>query len=203
MLQFQLGTSTDRRWWRRPDWRRRGLHGRHARGRRHAHRRRLGRHAGAMPAAIGRRERVRLLRQASEWHHHSDVGWRNVLGQLAGYGTSGNGFKYVAPNYYGTLSNGFISSPTPMNGRLQHHGPGDCHDAEQGQQRLWHRSRASRPGFAGSDLYAYVLMRNSNNSTNGYAVSAAGGTRAGAPPPPLLSPTGRLSSSRSPARAAT
>ena len=32
------------------------------------------------------------------------------------YGASGNGFKYVAPNYYGTVSNGFISFPTPMTG---------------------------------------------------------------------------------------
>src|SRR5438128_2276781 len=32
------------------------------------------------------------------------------------YGPSGNAFKYVAPNYYGTVSNGFIAFPTPMTG---------------------------------------------------------------------------------------
>ena len=32
------------------------------------------------------------------------------------YGTSGNAFKYVAPNYYGTASNGFIAFPTTMTG---------------------------------------------------------------------------------------
>ena len=32
------------------------------------------------------------------------------------FSASGNAFKYVAPNYYGTVSNGFIAFPTPMTG---------------------------------------------------------------------------------------
>jgi pectinesterase len=96
------------------------------------------------------------------------------------YGTSGNGFKYVAPNYYGTVSNGFISFPTPMTGDF----------SITAQVTVTTQNKANNAcgigvglttGFAGTDSYAYVLMRNSNNSTNGYAVSAAGGVSAGAP----------------------
>ena len=96
------------------------------------------------------------------------------------YGTSGNGFKYVAPNYYGTVSNGFISFPTPMTGDF----------SITAQVTVTTQNKANNAcgigvglttGFAGTDAYAYVLMRNSNNSTNGYAVSAAGRISAGAP----------------------
>ena len=96
------------------------------------------------------------------------------------YGTSGNGFKYVAPNYYGTVSNGFISFPTPMTGDF----------SITAQVTVTTQNKANNAcgigvglttGFAGTDSYAYTLMRNSNNSTNGYAVSAAGGISAGAP----------------------
>jgi hypothetical protein len=96
------------------------------------------------------------------------------------YGTSGNGFKYVAPNYYGTVSNGFISLPIPMTGDF----------TITAQVTVTTQNKANNAcgigvglttGFAGTDSYAYVLMRNSNNSTSGYAVSAAGGISAGAP----------------------
>ena len=96
------------------------------------------------------------------------------------YGTSGNGFKYVAPNYYGTVSNGFISFPTPMAGDF----------SISAQVTITTQNKANNAcgigvglttGFAGTDSYAYALMRNSNNSTSGYAVSAAGGISAGAP----------------------
>ncbi len=96
------------------------------------------------------------------------------------YGTSGNGFKYVAPNYYGTVSNGFIAFPTPMTGDF----------SITAQVTITTQNKANNAcgigvglttGFAGTDSYAYALMRNSNNSTNGYYVSAAGGISAGAP----------------------
>ncbi len=81
--------------------------------------------------------------------------------------SSGNGFKYVAPNYYGTVSNGFISFPTPMTGDF----------SITAQVTITAQNKANNAcgigvgmttGFAGTDAYAYALMRNSNNSTNGY-----------------------------------
>ena len=103
-----------------------------------------------------------------------------TLSVNSSYGTSGNGFKYVAPNYYGTVSNGFISFPTPMTGDF----------SITAQVTVTTQNKANNAcgigvglttGFAGTDAYAYTLMRNSNNSTNGYSVSAAGGISAGAP----------------------
>ena len=96
------------------------------------------------------------------------------------YGTSGNGFKYVAPNYYGTVSNGFIAFPTSMTGDF----------SITAQVTVTAQNKANNAcgigvglttGFAGTDSYAYTLMRNSNNSTNGYYVSAAGGISAASP----------------------
>ena len=39
-----------------------------------------------------------------------------VITVNSAYSASGNAFKYVAPNYYGTNSNGFIASSAPMLG---------------------------------------------------------------------------------------
>ncbi len=103
-----------------------------------------------------------------------------TLSVNSSYGTSGNGFKYVAPNYYGTVSNGFISFPTPMTGDF----------SITAQVTVTTQNKANNAcgigvglttGFAGTDSYAYTLMRNSNNSTNGYYVSAAGGISAASP----------------------
>jgi hypothetical protein len=96
------------------------------------------------------------------------------------YATSGNGFKYVAPNYYGTVSNGFISFPTPMTGDF----------SITAQVNVTTQNKANNAcgigvgittGFGGTDSYAYTLMRNTNNSTNGYYVNGAGTMSAGAP----------------------
>ena len=96
------------------------------------------------------------------------------------YGSSGNAFKYVAPNYYGTVSNGFIAFPTPMTGDF----------SISAQVNITQQTKVNNAcgvglgmttGFNGTDEYAYVLMRNSNNSTNGYSVTAAGTLTAGAP----------------------
>jgi hypothetical protein len=96
------------------------------------------------------------------------------------YGTSGNAFKYVAPNYYGTVSNGFIAFPTPMTGDF----------SISAEVTVTTQNKANTAcgigvgittGFQGTDLYAYMLMRNSSNAVNGYYVSGAGATSAGAP----------------------
>ena len=39
-----------------------------------------------------------------------------VISVSSAYSASGNAFKYQAPNYYGTNSNGFIAFPTTMSG---------------------------------------------------------------------------------------
>jgi hypothetical protein len=105
------------------------------------------------------------------------------------YGTSGNGFKYATPNlYYGTVSNGFIAFPTQMTGDF----------SISAQITVTAQNKANNAsgigvgittGFAGTDSYGYILMRNStavapapvNSVTNGYYVSSATGTSAGAP----------------------
>ena len=83
------------------------------------------------------------------------------LGQQR-YGTSGNAFKYVAPNYYGTVSNGFIAFPTAMTGDF----------SITAEITVTTQNKANNAcgigvgmttGFNGTDSYAYVLMRNSNN----------------------------------------
>jgi hypothetical protein len=96
------------------------------------------------------------------------------------FGSSGNGFKYVAPNYYGTVSNGFIALPTQVTGDF----------SITAQVNITTQIKANNAcgvglgmttGFNGTDEYGYVLMRNSNNSTNGYYVSGSGTISAGAP----------------------
>ncbi len=96
------------------------------------------------------------------------------------FGASGNAFKYVAPNYYGTVSNGFIAFPTPMTGDFSI-------SAEVNVTAQNKASNASgigvgmTTGFGGTDSYAYALMRNANDAVNGYYVSGAGATSAGSP----------------------
>jgi Pectinesterase len=96
------------------------------------------------------------------------------------FGASGNAFKYVAPNYYGTVSNGFIAFPTPMTGDF----------SISAQITVVTQNKANNAtgiglgmttGFNGSDEYGYVLMRNTSNVTNGYYVSGPGAVSAGAP----------------------
>ncbi|HEY4015283.1 MAG TPA: hypothetical protein VGM06_18190 [Polyangiaceae bacterium] len=104
------------------------------------------------------------------------------------YGTSGNAFKYVAPNYYGTTSNGFLAFPTPMTGDF----------SISAQVNVTVQNKANNAcgigvgittGFSGTDSYAYALMRNANNSTNGYYVNGAGTTSAGSPSIPFITGT--------------
>ncbi len=104
------------------------------------------------------------------------------------FGASGNAFKYVAPNYYGTTSNGFIAFPTPLTGDF----------SITAEVNIVTQIKANNAcgiglgmttGFSGTDAYGYILMRNVNNSTNGYFVSSATGVSAGAPVVPFVTGT--------------
>ncbi len=103
-----------------------------------------------------------------------------VITVNSAYSSSGNAFKYVAPNYYGTNSNGFIAFPTSMSGDF----------SIDAQVTITTQNKSNNAcgiglglttGFNATDTYAYVLMRNSNNSTNSYYVSGTGAVSAGAP----------------------
>jgi pectin methylesterase-like acyl-CoA thioesterase len=96
------------------------------------------------------------------------------------YGTSGNAFKYVAPNYYGTVSNGFIAWPTAMTGDF----------SITARVTITTQNKANNAcglglgmttGFNGTDSYAYILMRNADNAADGFYVSGVGATSAGSP----------------------
>jgi hypothetical protein len=96
------------------------------------------------------------------------------------YGTSGNAFKYVAPNYYGTTSNGFISLPTPMAGDF----------SITANVNITVQNKASptcgiglgvTTGFNGTDSYGYMVMHNMTNVASANYVSAATAVAAGAP----------------------
>jgi pectin methylesterase-like acyl-CoA thioesterase len=111
-----------------------------------------------------------------------------VISVSSAYSASGNAFKYVAPNYYGTVSNGFIAFPTTMTGDF----------SISAQVNITTQTKANNAcgvglgmttGFLGTDEYAYVLMRNSNNSTNGYSVNGSGTVSAGAPNVPWTTGT--------------
>jgi hypothetical protein len=103
-----------------------------------------------------------------------------VISVSSAYSSSGNAFKYVAPNYYGTNSNGFIAFPTTMSGDF----------SIAAEVTITTQNKANNAcgiglgmttGFNAMDTYAYMLMRNSNNSTNGYYVNGAGTVSAGEP----------------------
>jgi Pectinesterase len=104
------------------------------------------------------------------------------------YGASGNAFKYVAPNYYGTLSNGFISFPTPMAGDFSIAADVTV-TAQNKANNACGIGVGMTTGFAGTDSYAYALMRNSSNTVNGYSVNGAGTVSAGAPAVPFTNGT--------------
>ncbi|HEY5282070.1 MAG TPA: hypothetical protein VIM14_04705, partial [Polyangia bacterium] len=104
------------------------------------------------------------------------------------YSASGNGFKYVMPNYYGTSSNGFIAFPTAMTGDF----------SISAEVTMTTQAKANNTcgiglgittGFGPTDTYAYVLMRNKDNATNGYYVNASGNITAGAPNVPFTNGT--------------
>ena len=104
------------------------------------------------------------------------------------YGASGNAFKYVAPNYYGTASNGFISLPTKMTGDF----------SLSAEVTVTTQNKANNAcgiglgmttGWNPTDTYGYVLMRNSSNVAAGYYVSGSGNVSAGAPSVPFTNGT--------------
>jgi pectin methylesterase-like acyl-CoA thioesterase len=103
-----------------------------------------------------------------------------VISVSSAYSSSGNAFKYVAPNYYGTVSNGFIASPTPMTGDFSISAQVNI-SQETKTNNACGVGLGMTTGFNGTDEYAYVLMRNQNNSTNGYYVNGSGTVAAGMP----------------------
>ncbi|HEX3776421.1 MAG TPA: pectinesterase family protein [Polyangiaceae bacterium] len=112
------------------------------------------------------------------------------------FGASGNAFKYVAPNYYGTVSNGFISFPTAMTGDFSITAQINV-SAQNKANNACGIGLGMTTGFAGTDKYGYILMRNQNNSTSGYFVSGSGTTSAGSPTVPFTNGTAlQLSFSR-------
>ncbi len=113
------------------------------------------------------------------------------------YGTSGNAFKYVAPNYYGTNANGFIAYPAPLSGDFSIAAEVTI-TAQNKANNACGIGLGVTTGFNPTDTYAYVLMRNQNNSTNAYYVSGAGAISAsGAPNVPFTNGTAlQLSFSR-------
>src|SRR5262249_25626742 len=104
------------------------------------------------------------------------------------YAPSGNAFKYVAPNYYGTVSNGFIAFPTVMSGDFSISAEVTI-TAQNKANNACGIGLGVTTGFNGTDSYAYVLMRNSTNVTNGYRVSGAGVVSAGSPSIPFTNGT--------------
>jgi hypothetical protein len=96
------------------------------------------------------------------------------------YSSSGNAFKYVAPNYYGTDSNGFIVLSTTMSGDFSIAAEVTI-TAQNKSNNACGIGLGMTTGFTATDSYAYTLMRNSNNSTSGAYVSAADKVSTGAP----------------------
>jgi hypothetical protein len=90
----------------------------------------------------------------------------------ATYSASGNAFKYAAPNYYGTNSNGFISFPSVMSGDF----------TIEAEVTVTAQNKANNAcgigigittGYNATDSYAYLLMRNSTNVAQPMYVSGA------------------------------
>ena len=110
------------------------------------------------------------------------------------YGTSGNAFKYAAPNYYGTTANGFIAFPTLMTGDFSITANVTV-TLENKNNNASGIGLGITTGFLGTDSYAYALMRNTttapltSGTINGYYVSGAGTTSAGSPSVPFATGT--------------
>ncbi|MGC4065156.1 MAG: pectinesterase family protein [Polyangiaceae bacterium] len=90
----------------------------------------------------------------------------------ATWGSSGNAFKYVAPNYYGTNSNGFISFPSLMAGDF----------TIEAEVTVTAQNKANNAcgigiglttGYNPADSYAYLVMRNSTNLAQPMYVNSA------------------------------
>jgi len=77
------------------------------------------------------------------------------------YGTSGNAFKFVSPNFYGTSSNGFIAFPTPMTGDFTISATVSVTSQIKANTACG-LGVGMTTGFLGTDSYAYALMRNSS-----------------------------------------
>ncbi len=91
-----------------------------------------------------------------------------------------------SPNYYGTLSNGFIAFPTQMTGDFSITANVTV-TTENKNNNASGIGVGITTGFLGTDSYAYALMRNTtvapltSGVINGYYVSGTGATSAGSP----------------------
>ena len=100
---------------------------------------------------------VYFVKQANGTTTASLAGGTFTVGST--YGASGNAFKYVAPNYYGTVSNGFIAFPTPMSGDFSITANVTI-TAQNKANNACGIGLGMTTGFSGTDSYAYILMRN-------------------------------------------
>lgn len=102
------------------------------------------------------------------------------------FSASGNAFKFASPNYYGTVSNGFIAFPVQMTGDFSITANVTVTTENKGNNACG-IGVGITTGFLGTDSYAYALMRNTTAAPltsgviNGYYVSGTGATSAGSP----------------------
>jgi len=130
-------------------------------------------------AGFGNAEYVYLIKQTTAGTTSADIAG-GVITVNSAYSASGNAFKYVAPNYYGTNSNGFIALPTPVTGDFSIEADVAI-TTQVKSNNACGIGLGMAAGFNASDAYAYMLMRNSVNSTNGYYVSGSATITTGAP----------------------
>jgi hypothetical protein len=103
------------------------------------------------------------------------------------WATSGNAFKFVSPNYYGTSSNGFIALPTTMSGDFSITAQVTV-TTQIKNNNACGIGLGMTTGFLPTDVYAYMLMRNSGTassptgSTNAYYVNGVGTISSGGQP---------------------
>ncbi len=129
---------------------------------------------------------VSFVKQANGTTTASMTG--GTISVSSAYSASGNAFKYVAPNYYGTSSNGFIGFPTAMTGDFSITAEVTI-TAQKKVNNACGIGLGITTGFNPTDVYAYILMRNSSNVANGYYVNAAGSVGAGSPTVPFTNGT--------------
>jgi hypothetical protein len=95
------------------------------------------------------------------------------------YSTSGNAFKYVAPNYYGTNANSFLALPTALTGDFTMTATVTLNSTPKANSACG-IGLGITTGFTATDRWAYMLMPTSGSAQAKY-VSGAGVVSSGAP----------------------
>ena len=88
-----------------------------------------------------------------------------VITVSSAFGTSGNAFKFVSPNYYGTAANGFVALPTALTGDFTMSATINLTTANKVNTACG-IGLGITTGFTPTDRYAYMLM-----ATSGPAVA--------------------------------